>query len=208
MREGAPTRRNLMILKRKREVVGKGRDLLKSKREALMKEFLGLVEECLKSREDLSKMLVRARRNLELARAVNPEALDSLAITGKRNLDLDIEIKNVWGVKIPAVLEKAVVRSLEARELSPLGESAAILDTVKLFEEAVDKMLRIATPEVRLSRVGEMIKSDTRKINAIEEVLLPRINMGIKATTRVLEEREKEDVFRMKRYKMKRPRWA
>jgi vacuolar-type H+-ATPase subunit D/Vma8 len=36
-----------------------------------------------------------------------------------------------------------------------------------------------------LSRVGEMIKSDTRKINAITEMMLPAMNRRIKYIERV-----------------------
>ncbi len=166
-----------------------------------MKEFMGLVEECMKTREDLTRLLSKARRNLEIAGAMEGEALTSLAVKSERNITLDIKIKNVWGVKIPEIVERPVVRSLEARDVSPIGESPFALGTARDFEMAVSLMIKMAGPEARLARVGEMIKSDSRKINAIGEVMLPDMKTRIKAIERVLEEREKEEIYRIKRYK-------
>ncbi len=205
MERTAPTRQNLMQLRRRREVVRKGRELLRAKREALMKEFMGLVDECLKNREALGHLINIAVKNLEVARAVDREALKSMIVKGKRDVELSINVKNVWGVKIPEIVERPLVRSLDARDVSPVGESALVLDTAKAFEKVVSRIVRMATPEARLARVGEMIKSDSRKINALEEVMLPQIGKSVKAIERVLEEREKEEIYRMKRYKSKRP---
>ena len=201
MERAKPTRQNLMQLRVRREVVRKGRELLKSKREALMKEFMGLVDECMKTREELTRLLSKARRNLEIAGAMEGEALKSLAVKSERNITLDIKIKNVWGVKIPEIVERPVVRSLEARDVSPIGEGPFALGTARDFERAVSLMIKMAGPEARLARVGEMIKSDSRKINAIGEVMLPEMKTHIRAIERVLEEREKEEIYRMKRYK-------
>jgi V/A-type H+-transporting ATPase subunit D len=204
VRKETATRQNLIRLKRRHEAVSRGKELLKSKREALMKEFMGLVDECVKSRKTLSTLLVRGVRGMETARAVNPEAIESLSIALKREVALDFTLKNVWGVKIPEFARKQVVRSLDAMESSAIGESVASLDVVKTFERAVEAMIGLATPEARLNRVGESIKADTRRINAMEEILLPRMTAGVRSIERALEEREKEDVYRLKRFKARR----
>jgi vacuolar-type H+-ATPase subunit D/Vma8 len=49
-----------------------------------------------------------------------------------------------------------------------------------------------------------MIRSDTRKINAIRDVILPSMIRRAGAIAGVLEEREREEVFRLKRIKSKR----
>jgi V/A-type H+-transporting ATPase subunit D len=74
----------------------------------------------------------------------------------------------------------------------------------KSFEYVVDRVVKMASKEVRANRVGEIIRSDTRKINAIDELILPALKGRIKYIARVLEEREREEVFRLKRYKGRR----
>ena len=68
----------------------------------------------------------------------------------------------------------------------------------------VDAVVTIASSEIRLKRVGEEIKVDTRRINALEEILTPSMQNGIKTIERILEEREREDIYRLKRYKKMR----
>ena len=68
----------------------------------------------------------------------------------------------------------------------------------------VDAVVTIASSEIRLKRVGEEIKVDTRRINALEEILTPSMQNGIKTIERVLEEREREDIYRLKRFKRRR----
>ena len=183
------------------EVIRKGLDLLKSKREALMKEFFGIVDESVRMRALLTGLLNKAQRDAHLARALDGPAIESFANAVSRDISLDIKVQNVWGVNVPEIAEAVVTRSLDARGVSVVGESVLTLDVARQFEVVVDTILKIASREVRLARIGEMIKADTRKINAISEAMLPSMSRQIRAIARVLEEREREEVFRLKRYK-------
>jgi V/A-type H+-transporting ATPase subunit D len=202
--EGVATRQNLLVLKERREALKAGVELLKGRRKALTREFVDLVEECIAERATLNKLLTKARRALELARAINGEALTSLAHASQRKVTFEIKKRNVWGVNVPEIQEVPVVRHLEARGVSPLGERAGLVDVAKSFEYVVDRVVKMASKEVRANRVGEIIRSDTRKINAIDELILPALKGRIKYIARVLEEREREEVFRLKRYKGRR----
>lgn len=202
MEKSAPTRVKLLNLKAQHGVVAKGLELIKSKREALMKEFFGVVEESLAMREKLTGLLAGAQRKVEVARALyGDEPLESFAHSAKRVISLDIRLKNIWGVNVPEIEEQALKRSLNARDTSPVGERAQLLDAAKDFESVADLIVKIASREVKLSRIGEMIRADTRKINAIGEVMLPGMKREIRSIERVLEEREREEVFRLKRFK-------
>ncbi|GMR04598.1 MAG: hypothetical protein BMS9Abin23_0498 [Thermodesulfobacteriota bacterium] len=199
------TRQELLGLKVQRDSISKGLQLLKSKREALMKEFFGAVEENVRMRTQLADLFGRAQRRLEVAKATGGvSALNSFAHSAKRDVALNITVRNVWGVTVPEIEEQALVRTLDARDASPIGEKAEFFDVARDFEAVADLIVRIASMEVRLSRTGEMIKSDTRKINAISEVMLPAMRKKIKTIGRVLEEREREEVFRLKRFKERR----
>lgn len=205
MEKSSPTRQQLLMLRERFDAAKKGLDLLKSKREALMKEFFDIVEESVGMRDDLTGLLSRSFRDLERARALNGFALESFAHAAGRKVNLNIRVRNIWGVKVPEIEETALTRSLEARDISPVGERAEVIEVAVEFEKASDMIVKIASKEVMLSRVGEMIKSDTRKVNAITEMMLPAMRGRIRYIERVLEEREREEVFRLKRYKSMRP---
>ncbi len=202
--EDVATRQNLLRLKGRLETVAAGVELLKGRRKALTKEFVDLIEECIEQRAVLSRLLAKARRGLEIARALNDEPLSSLVHASSRKITLEIKTRNIWGVNIPEIQEVPVVRHLDARGVSPVGVNAGLVDVAKSFENIMDKVVKMASREVRAKRVGEMIRSDTRKINAIDEFMIPMLSSRIKYISRVLEEREREEVFRLKRYKSRK----
>lgn len=204
MEKLSPTRINLLSLNSQLQVLSSGARLLKSKREALMKDFFKCMGECLDLRGKLNSQLKNATYELHLARAFLGDALYSTAYASKRDVSLDVKVKNIWGINVPAIEQKAFVRATDARDISPAGEGTLATQAAKGFERVLDAVVAIASCEIRLKRVGEEIRADTRKINALEEVLMPSIKNGIKAIERVLEEREREDIYRLKRYKRKK----
>lgn len=204
MEKLSSTRINLLLLKNRLLVLKSGAELLRGKREALMKDFFRCVGECMELRSKLNSELKDATYKLHLAKAFFGDALDSTAYASKRDVSLDIKIKNIWGINIPEIEQKAFVRNIDARDISPIGEGTLSIETVRDFEKVVDAVVAIASGEIRLKRVGEEIKADTRRINALEEIIMPSINKQIKAITEVLEEREREDIYRLKRFKKRK----
>lgn len=201
MEKAVPTRKKLLSLRAEYGVIEKGLELLKLKREALMKEFFDIVDEAIGMREELNALLNSAQKRLEEARAFDETALKSFVNASKREVSLGIRIRNVWGVLVPEVEELSLVRSIEDRDLSLIGERVEFFDIAADFERITDLLVKIASREARLQRVGDAIKADTRKINAISEVMLPTISSQIRTIERVLDERERETVFRLKRFK-------
>ncbi|MEK6656288.1 MAG: V-type ATP synthase subunit D, partial [Nitrospirota bacterium] len=55
--------------------------------------------------------------------------------------------------------------------------------------------------ENRLKILGEEIKKVTRRINALNEVIVPELKKQVRYIRTTLEEREREDLFRLKRLK-------
>ncbi|MBI3755628.1 MAG: V-type ATP synthase subunit D [Deltaproteobacteria bacterium] len=201
MEKFSSTRINLLFLNTRLLVLKSGAKLLRSKREALMKDFFRCVGECLELRTKLNSQIRDAAYGLHLARAFLGDALYSTAYASKRDISLDIKVKNIWGINVPSIEQKAFVRTMDARDISPVGEGTLAIEAAKGFEKVMDAVVTIASCEIRLKRVGEEIRADTRKINALEEILVPSIKNGIKTIERALEEREREDIYRLKRYK-------
>jgi len=204
MEKFSPARINLLFLNTQLSVLKSGVKLLRSKREALMKDFFKCVGECLELRSKLNSQIRDATYKLHLAKAFLGDTIYSTAYASKRDVSIDIKVKNIWGINIPEIEEKPFVRNMDAREISPIGEGVLATDTAKDFEKAVDSTVSIASKEIKLKRVGEEIRTDTRRINALEEIVMPSIRNGIKTIERVLEEREREDIYRLKRYKRRK----
>ena len=69
------------------------------------------------------------------------------------------------------------------------------------FEKALEAVLEVVAVETRFKKIGAEIGKSTRRINVLNEVILPGLRARMRAILLALEERERENVFRMKRFK-------
>lgn len=182
-----------------------GAELLRSKREALASEFVRLTRGVIAGRAQLAARLREATRALTLARALQgEETLASLALAAVRRIPLAIEPRTVWGVPSPEVKGPQLVRAIDARGTSPVGWGLAAAEAARRHEEAAETLIAISAEELRLKRLGEEIRKASRKINALEQVLIPELEQEITRVEVALEEREREGIGRLKRFKARR----
>ena len=204
MEKTNPSRMNLLLLKQRLQTTEKGLGLLGTKREALVKEFFKMASSAMTARENLRLGMWKAQNGLTLSTALfGREFLVSVAFASKRNLALEMSEKNIWGVRFPDLQFQTAVRSAEARGYSMTGTTPHLDETVKGFEEVIDLVLRTVTVEMKLKRIGREIKKVTRRINALKEMILPPVRLHIREIKYSLEEREHEEIFRIKWFKKK-----
>ncbi|MFQ5586496.1 MAG: V-type ATP synthase subunit D [Thermodesulfobacteriota bacterium] len=205
MSSATPTRSNLLALKGEKQLATDGSNLLKNKRDALVKDFFKFVSDCVALREQLEKDINGAMGTLELAKAIiGEEALRSFAFASRRDISLDMTVENIWGLGVPKIEEKDLRRRMDERGVSPIGESPWAMDVSRRFEEIVTEIIGIASRETKLKMLGEEIKMTTRRVNALDEMIIPEITKTIRSISTVLEEREREDIYRLKRFKKRK----
>jgi V/A-type H+-transporting ATPase subunit D len=204
METTCPTRTNLLALKARNEAARKGLELLRGKREALVRELLAVMDQVVASRDLLREIMERAASALAVAQGLSGRAdVASAAFAARRDIPLEIVERNVWGVRFPEIGHSRVVRSSDARGYALSGVSSATNAAAREFEGALEAALRIAAVETRLARIGGEVRKGTRMINALTEVILPRLRRRIRLVRLALEEREREDAFRLRRLKRK-----
>ncbi len=200
----SPTRMNLLQRQNQVKLAQQGVDLLKRKRDALVADFFNIVRRALAARERLTRSAEEAYTLLSLAKAVEGrEVLESAALADPRRLEVEIETKNIWGTRIPTITTNDVRRTILARGQDPVSVTARTVESADHFEEVLGAVLEVASTEVTLRKIGEEIKKTTRRVNALEQVVIPRIRGEIRYIRDVLEQRAREDVFRLKRIKKK-----
>ncbi|MBI1870945.1 MAG: V-type ATP synthase subunit D [Chlamydiae bacterium] len=198
------TRMNLLALKNQASLAKQGVDLLKKKRDALVMEFFTVVKQTLQSRQELSKEMGVAYESLNLAQAIEGKgAIESVAMASQRLITLENTLKNVWGVKIPEFQEENWTRRPLERGVSPRTLTARTHQTALSFEKLTALLVKIASIETRLRKLGFEIKKTTRRVNALEQIILPTMSTQIRFIRSVIEQREREDTFRLKKIKLK-----
>ncbi|BDG08173.1 V-type ATP synthase subunit D [Anaeromyxobacter paludicola] len=181
-------------------IARQGAKLLRGKREVLAAEFFRLMNEVVEARTRLDERLAAAAGALTLARCADgPAWLESLALPARRDVAVAVEEGQVWGVAVPKVTAPPVTRAPETRG-TPLGDwSAMAIEAARLHEEALEVLLGFATRELHLKRLGEEIQETSRRINALEQLVLPRLGSEAARIALALEEQGREDVVRLRR---------
>ncbi len=197
----SPTRTALLASKAQQRLASSGAELLKRKRDALIGQFFALVHEVLVAREELAKASQQAYLALFAAKAWDsPEAVESLALAMPAERQIRIQVESIYGVKVPRIEASEQASGLP---FSPIGVGSATLAAVRAFEAVMEALLRVASTETRLRRIGEEIKKTSRRVNALEQVVIPGIREDIRFIRGVLDQREREESFRLKRIKAK-----
>lgn len=196
------TRMGLLATRGQIALARQGRDLLKEKRNALMKELLQIADTVLQESDALEQAAGEARAALVLAQAIDgPEAVQSASFAAQSQVNLSVEGGNVMGVPVPRIKPQPVRRGCLERGYSPGGSSARIDAAASRFEEEVELIIDLATREAQLRRLADEIARTSRRVNALEHVLIPRLEELRAQIQMVLQEREREAHFRMKRTK-------
>ena len=205
MEEVRPTRSELLERRAQIALAQQGMDLLKQKRDALLIEFMGVMDETLRLSDSLQKTVREAQYSLAVAQAVDGTvALRSAGLATKGEIVVDMTGTKIMGVSVPVVTKgESPVRSSFTRGYSVTGVSSRVDETAEKFEHILDVIIEYADIETRLKRLGEEINKTNRRVNALEQVTVPALNEQVTYIRQTLDERAREDLFRLKKVKKK-----
>jgi V/A-type H+-transporting ATPase subunit D len=193
------TRMELLARKAQIALASQGRDLLEQKRTALLKEFLRMADTAMERSDALQFAAANARHALARTEAIaGTEAVRSAALASRAELPLQVTTARIMGVKVPHIEQKRVSRSMLARGYAITGTSITIDEAASAFENEVEAIIELAEMELRLTRLAEEIQRTSRRLNALEHFLIPRLKAECDFIQMVLDERERADHFRLK----------
>jgi V/A-type H+-transporting ATPase subunit D len=199
----------LVEVRARAAVAEKGARLLRAKREVLAGELWKLTREVLAGRARLDDALRDAVKALGLSRALDgEEPLASLALAASREIPLAVSLRRVWNVPTPAISAPPLVRAADERGSAATSWGPSAAAAARSHEEALEILLRIASRELHLARLGEEIQATSRRINALEQLVLPALASDASRVAETLDERDREDAVRLKRFRARRPRRA
>lgn len=196
---------NLLAKKSQLKIASQGVSLLKKKRDALMGEFIKEAKNLSNSRDRLTRDLNKSISILIMTLAVDGiYKIRSTSFVCSRDLYVEITEKNIWGIKVAEVEKVQVKRKVYDRGYSLVSTSSRMDEVALSFEEIVEQVINIAPIEVKIKRLGEEIQKTSRRINVLGQKLIPSLREDINFIYEVLSEREREDIYRLKKIKKKR----
>lgn len=194
-----PTRMNLINLRKKVVIASKGHDILKRKRNVLVSEFMKTLKQSRAGRTYLNEILQGAYKTSMIASAyVGDLELQETAYHIKEAEPVSVTVKNVMGVKVPEIRKGQIARSPV-----PLSASVAADDMNESFSTALAAMIDVAEAEQGIRRMVLEIEKTKRRVNALENVTIPRLKRDAKYISTRLEEMDRDMFSALKHVKKK-----
>jgi V/A-type H+/Na+-transporting ATPase subunit D len=194
------TRSELLARRARIALAQQGRDLLRDKRAALMREFDRLSASALERVEALGRQAAESHRELTDAVAFEgPESIGSYGLAASGSVAVRLSARNVAGVPVVEIAHDPVARPRTSRGYSLVATTVRADLVASSFETQLDLLLDVAAAELSLRRLAGEVTRTTRRVNALDHVVVPRLERESDAIAMVLEERELEDRVRLRR---------
>ncbi|MDD4772076.1 MAG: V-type ATP synthase subunit D [Eubacteriales bacterium] len=201
-----PTRMELKKLQLRLNTARRGHKLLKDKRDELMKQFLDIVRENKRLRETVEGSLVSVHRGFSTAAAVSsPEMLETALMLPKKESDLSVSYKNLMSVNVPRFKPMQDMEAgggiLDSLNYGFAFTSGELDSAVSELSRLLPDMIRLAEAEKAAQMLAAEIEKTRRRVNALEYIMIPQLQEGIRSITMKLDENERGNTTRLMKVK-------
>jgi V/A-type H+/Na+-transporting ATPase subunit D len=200
MSQVTATRSELLARRSREGIARRGHTLLTQKRAALIGELRRAGLEAGDKRAELERVAAAARRALSQAVVMDgPQAVASAAVAASRPVFAEVSSRSVAGVRMIGLDADRVARARTGRGYALLTSTATIDLAAESFEAELDALFALAAAELNLRRLTAEVARVTRQVNALEQVVIPRLAAEQRYIAATLEQRALEDRVRISR---------
>ena len=202
----APTRTNLIRIKKDLRFAREGYEILDRKREVLTTELVRVAHEADVIQKEVWNLLETAYRALEKARlTLGSDHVEWAALAANKTVDIHLKLRGIMGVAIPVI-----EASGEPPEMlySLSGTNAALDEAAAAFREVLIKTPQLSMLVTTVWRLAGELRKTQRRVNALQHIFIPEYEQTVTFIVSSLEEREREEIFRLKWLKTKMTKQA
>ena len=195
----APTRSNLFRIRESLELAREGYENLDKKREVLTTELIHVAHDAAAIQERVWASLAEAYEALTTARlAMGREHLEWAALSVNETIEVTIRPHSVMGVVIPAVESHGAPPEMPYG----LGNTTVSLDEAAArFRLVLEEIPTLSETMTTVWRLAQELRKTQRRVNALQYIFIPQYEETEAFIESALEEREREETFRLKRIK-------
>ena len=187
-------------LRAKRELLRlakRGRDLLKEKMDALLIQFHAYLNRLRRMAVNTILTYETARKRVRQARTdIGIYTLRAVAVISPPRVSLRTQEANLMGVRVPRFMLD--IRGRLDIDTLLIGDSPAVDAAAKEYSKLLQQMIAFAELYIVLRALAEELRRTRRRVNALEHILIPRLEEQVRYIKMYLEEREREDFVRLK----------
>jgi len=195
----APTRSNLRRIKKDLEFARQGFEILDKKREVLTQELIHQAHDAEVFQQEVRQKFSEAYRALEKARLLmGQERVEWAALAVNKSVEVAIKSRGVMGVPIPVVEKHGKPPEMPYS----LGDTKVPLDEASLaFRNVLDEIPEMAEVVVSVWRLANELQKTQRRVNALQHIFIPEYEKQVSFIENALEERERDETFKLKKLK-------
>eukprot|EP00124_Ichthyophonus_hoferi_P005494 Ihof_evm1s812 gene=Ihof_evmTU1s812 len=199
-----PTRMALTTMKNRLKGAQKGYSLLKKKADALTLRFRMLLRKIVENKELMGDVMKEAFFSMAQANFTAGDFSNSVKESVKTaSIRVKAKTDNVAGVKLP--IFEYHNDGEDVFQMTGLGKGGKQIQQCKnSFQKAVELLVQLASLQTSFVTLDEVIKATNRRVNAIEYVIIPRIERTVAYVNSELDESEREEFFRLKKVQNKK----
>ena len=196
-----PTRSNLLRMKQELQFAHEGYEILDRKREVLTTELIRMAHDAQVLQEEVWKLVAEAYRALEQAKlTMGQEQVERTSLAMHKTVDVQLRFRGVMGVPIPMVEAKGGPPEMPYS----LGDTLATLDQASsAFRRVLSRVPELSELVTSVWRLAGELRKTQRRVNALQHIFIPEYEETVLFIKSALEEREREETFRLKWLKTK-----
>ncbi|MCI9594563.1 MAG: V-type ATP synthase subunit D [Lachnospiraceae bacterium] len=191
-----PTKGNLILAKNSLALAKLGYGLMDKKRNILIRELMGLIDEAKDIQAEIDTTFTQAYEALQLANI-------ELGISYVQEIGMAIPVEDSIAIKARSIMgtEIPLVR-YDASSLRPtyaFGDTRQSLDEARMkFEKVKELTIKLSMVENSAYRLASNIKKTQKRANALKNITIPAYETLTKDISNALEEKEREEFTRLK----------
>jgi V/A-type H+-transporting ATPase subunit D len=197
----APTRSNLIRIKKELKFAKEGYEILDRKREVLTTELVRVAHEAEVLQQEVWKLLAPGYSALQKARlTLGSDQLEWAALAANKTVDVHIKVRGIMGVAIPVIEASGEPPQMP---FSPGGTNASLDEASATFREVLIRIPQLSMLVTTVWRLAGELRKTQRRVNALQHIFIPNYEATVEFIVSSLEEREREEIFRLKWLKTK-----
>lgn len=195
-----PTVTMLAVMKARLVGATRGHALLKKKSDALTVQFRQILKKIVSTKESMGDIMKTSAFALTEAKYVAGDNVKHVVLENVQSASLKVRSRqeNVAGVKLPKF--EYFTDGETKNDLTGLARGGQQVQASRAaFVKSIEVLVELASLQTSFLTLDDAIKTTNRRVNALENVVKPRLENTINYIRGELDELEREDFFRLKK---------
>ena len=187
-----PTKGNLILAKNSLALASQGYELMDKKRNILLRELMGLIDQAKDIQSEIDSTFTAAYRALQKANI-------ELGIRFVQDIAASIPEDNSIRVKTRSIMGTVQAEPDQPRLTYSFYSTTEALDQARVhFEKVKELTVKLSMVENSAYRLASSIRKTQKRANALKNITIPTYQALVTNISNALEEKDREEFTRLK----------